>query len=377
MGTRRATKGGWSMEKIRCVGLDVHEQSITIAVAEPEGSVTVLRRIPHDVTEVMKTLKGLAHSGAKVKVAYEAGACGVGLWRRLNDARFECVMVAPSRVPQDGRPKTDGEDAMRLARFLRSGDLTKVYVPDEKTEAMRALTRAREDAIEAQQRARGQLRNFLVHQGLKYGGESKWTKAHLAWVKQLKFIHPALELVRDDYLREVESVAARIVRLTSDIETLVPQSQHWPMIQALMALRGVALVTASTLAFEIGDFGRFGKAKHLMSFMGLVPRENSSGERVSRGSITKAGNAHVRRVLCEAAWNYRNPGTGAAIKQRRAAAPISVQRIAVKAEARLHEKFKRLMLRRKEPNKVNVAVSRELVGFIWAIGQEMSVSSKQ
>jgi transposase len=167
------------MEKVRCIGLDVHVESITIAIADTDGQVTVLRRIEHDIPELLKTLKGLAHS-TKLKVAYGAGACGTGLWRRLNHAGFECVMVAPSRVPSTGRSKTDGEDAMRLARFLRSGDLVEVYVPDRETEALRTLTRARVDAVEAQQRARGQLRNFLVHQGKKYPGEANWTKEHLA-----------------------------------------------------------------------------------------------------------------------------------------------------------------------------------------------------
>jgi transposase len=355
--------------------LDVHEDSITIALADLDGSVTMLRRIRHDVPELLKTLKGLEHSGAKVKVAYEAGACGVGLWRRLNDAKFECVMIAPSRVPQNGRPKNDEEDAKRLARFLRSGDLTKVYVPNEETEALRALTRTREDAVQAQQRARGQLRNFLVHQGLKYPGSSNWTKAHLAWVRALKFAHPALTIVRDDYLREVEGAAARIARLTKDIEALAPQSAHGPTIAALQSLRGVQLVTAATLAFEIGDFNRFEKAKHLMGYLGLVPRELSSGERTVRGSITKAGNAHIRRVLCEAAWNYRFAGAGSAIVKRRGAAPEAVQAIARKAQERLHERYRNFMLRKKEPNKVNVALSRELVGFIWAIGREMSASN--
>jgi transposase len=319
-------------------------------------------------------ISGVSHT-LKVKVAYEAGACGAGLWRRLTKEGFECVMIAPSRVPKDGRHKTDAEDAMRLARFLRSGDLVKVYVPDEETEALRALTRAREDAVEAQQRARGQLRNFLVHQGHQFNGGELWTKAHLAWVKALTFKHEALKLVRDDYFREVEAVANRIGRLTENIETLAPQSSLWPTITALQALRGVQLVTAATLAFEIGQFTRFEKAKHLMGYLGLVPSETSSGERVVKGSITKAGNSHVRRVLCEAAWNYRFSGEGRAIKKRRASTPPAVQAIAAKAQERLHQKYKHLMLRKKEPNKVNVAISRELVGFIWAIGRELEAKA--
>jgi transposase len=365
------------MEKVRFVGLDVHEQSITIAVAEPDGGeVTLFRTIPHDVNQLLKELRQLKHTGVKLKVAYEAGACGTAIWRRLTDVEIDCVMIAPSRLPKDGRQKTDKEDARRLARYLRSGDLTDVYVPDEETEASRALTRAREDAIQAQQRARGQLRNFLVHQGKKFEEVSKWTKAHLKWIRELTFAHKALETVRDDYLREVISVAARIERLTKDIRDLVPQTRQWTTVQALMALRGVELITAATLAFEIGHFTRFGKAQHLMSYLGLVPRESSSGERIARGSITKAGNSHIRRVLCEAAWNYRYAQTSKAISKRRSATSPAVQAIAEKAQGRLHEKYLRLMNRKKEANKINVAISRELAGFIWAIGVEVETSRK-
>lgn len=360
------------METVRCVGLDVHEQSITVAIAEPAGEVMVLRRIPHDVVELLKTLKGLAHH-SKVRVAYEAGATGTGLWRRLNDEGFECIVVAPSRIPRTGRQKTDGEDAMRLARFLRSGDLVSVYVADEDTEALRALTRAREDAVEAQQRARGQLRNFLVHHGLKFDGKTLWTKTHLDWVQKLKFEHQASRIVRDDYLREVEAAAARIGRLTKEIEAQAPQSKQWPKIEALQALRGVQLVTAATIVFEIGNFARFDNPKRLMSYLGQVPREFSSGERVVKGSITKAGNGHVRRVLCEAAWNYRFASTGEAIKKRRAKTSPAVQALAEKAQTRLYARYRHLMLRKKELNKVNVAVGRELVGFIWAIAREVEL----
>jgi transposase len=366
------------MEKVRCVGLDVHEQSITIAVAEPEaGDVTLLRTIPHDVNELLKTLKGLIHTGVKLKVAYEAGACGAGLWRRLNDAEIECVMIAPSRLPKDGRQKTDKEDARRIARYLRSGDLTDVYVPDEETEALRALTRAREDAIQAQQRARGQLRNFLVHQGRKFEDVSKWTKAHMDWIQAQQFAHRALELVRDDYVREVTAAAQRIERLTKDIKDLAPQSRQWTTVQSLMALRGVELITAATLVFEIGHFTRFAKAQQLMSYLGLVPREASSGERITKGSITKAGNSHIRRVLCEAAWNYRYGQTSKTIAKRRAATSPGVQAIAEKAQVRLHDRYERLMNRRKEANKINVAISRELAGFIWAIGVEVETKPKK
>lgn len=355
------------MANVRFVGLDVHEESITLAVAEPDGSVAVLRTIRHDLNELVRAIRDLS-ARAEVKVAYEAGSAGFGIFHKLKSAGIECHVVAPSRVPRNGRQKTDSEDALRLARFLRSGDLTGIYVPDSEQEGLRAITRAREDAIKAQQRARGQLRQFLVREGFKYSG-SAWTKAHLEWIRKLEFDHPAKVIARDDYLREVEAAAARIGRLTENVETCARASPLAPLITALQALRGVQLVTAATIAAEIGDFHRFAQAKHFMSYLGLVPREASSGEREWRGSITKSGNAHLRRVLGEAAWSYRFGGTGAAIRKRRAQVGTDVQAIAAKAQERLHQRWQRMTLRKKEVNKVNIAIARELAGFIWAIGR--------
>lgn len=364
------------MSNVRCVGLDVHEQSITIAIAEPgDAPPTLLRRINNDVGELLKTLRGLRHSGNEVKVAYEAGSPGFALCHRLLKEGFDCHVVAPSKIPSTGRQKTDAADALRLARFLRSGDLVSVYVPDRELEAIRTLTRGREDALAAQQRARQQLRHFMLREERRYPGDTPWTKAHLNWIRSESFDHPALSTMRDDYLREVEMAAARVARLTAAVEALVLKSKLGPMVEALQALKGVQLITAATLAAEIGDFGRFAKAKHLMSYLGLVPREHSSGERTTQGSITKAGNAHVRRVLCEAAWNYRTGGAGKEILRRRALAKPPIQQIAEKAQQRLHHRYRYLMLRKKEANKVNIAVSRELVGFIWAIAREVEGSA--
>ena len=365
------------MSNVRCVGLDVHEQSITIAIAEPgDAPPVVLRRIEHNVNELLKTLHGLRHSGKTVKVAYEAGSQGFALWHRLKKEGFVCQVIAPSRIPKDGRKKTDAEDALRIAKYLRSGDLVSVFVPDAELEAMRTLTRAREDAIEAQQRARQQLRHFLLRLGRRYPGKTAWTAAHLVWIRTEKFDHPALTTVRDDYVREVEDAAARVARLTRDIEVLIPQTKLMPMVTALQALKGVQLITAATIAAEIGDFSRFAGAKHLMSYLGLVPGEHSSGERIAHGSITKAGNAHVRRVLCEAAWNCRTAGAGKTIRARRAMTDETVQQIAEKAQERLHHRYRHLAMRKKEANKINVAMSRELAGFIWAIGRHVEQQKK-
>jgi transposase len=361
------------MEKVRFVGLDVHEESITLAVAESDGSSpAVFRRIPHDLNVLVRALKDLS-ARAQLKIAYEAGSTGFGLQRKLAAAGFECLVVAPSRVPTQGKSKTDAEDAMRLARFLRSGDLTGIYVPDAEVEGLRTLTRAREDALGAQQRARGQLRQFLVREGFRYeGSKTKWTKAHLDWVRKLEFNHPLKALVRDDYLREVELVAARIARLSEQVGVAAEKSPLRPLISALQALRGVQVLTAVTIAAEVGDFRRFDRAKHFMSYLGLVPRESSSGDRQWLGSITKAGNSHLRRVLGEAAWLYRFNGKAKAIAGRRKHASSEVQQIALKAEDRLHQRWRRMTLRGKENNKINIAVARELAGFVWAVGREMA-----
>lgn len=364
------------MSKIRFVGLDVHEQSITIAVAdEGDAGPTVFRRIPHDLNTLVRALKDLS-ARATLKVAYEAGPTGFGMYRKLSKAGIECHVIAPSHVPKNGRQKNDQEDALRIARFLRSGDLVAVYVPTAEVEALRTLTRCREDAIKSQQTARGQLRQFLVREDRKYTGTTKWNKAHLDWIRALEFDHPAKAITRDDYVREVEGAAARIARLTKDIETLAPKSSLAPMVTALQALQGVDLLTAVTIAAEIGDFMRFAKAKHFMSYLGLVPKESSSGEREWRGSITKAGNSHMRRVLGESAQAYRHPGRSKSIALRRQRAPEPVRAIADKAQQRLHERWKRLSMRGKQPNKVTIAIARELAGFVWAIGREMQKAER-
>lgn len=363
------------MHNVRFVGLDVHEQSITLAVADGDGSApSVIRRIPHDLNALVRALKDLA-ARATLKVAYEAGSSGFGLFHKLTKAGFECHVVAPSRIPSQGRQKTDAEDAMRLARFLRSGDLKGIYVPDSQVEGLRALTRAREDALGAQQRARGQLRQFMVREGHRYSGTTAWTKAHLDWIRAQKLDHPAKVIARDDYLREVEAVAARVARLTEQVNAAAEVSPLAPVITALQALRGVQVVTAATIAAEVGDFHRFARASHFMSYLGLVPREASSGERERRGSITKAGNSHLRRVLGEASWHYRYAGTSTAISKRRQRVHEEVRGIADKAQVRLNDRWKRMTLRGKETNKVNVAIARELAGFIWAIGRQVKLAS--
>ena len=362
------------MEKIRFVGLDVHSRSIAVAVAEanglpPENLVT----IPTDTAALMKQLKKLGPL-KNLRVCYEAGPTGFGLCRDLSAAGVNCVVVAPSLVPvQHGdRVKTDRRDAVKLGRFLRSGDLTPIHVPEPETEAMRDLERARDDAKNAQRAARQQLGKFLLRHGRRYEGKSAWTSAHLEWIRAQRFTQQAQQRVTVDYLKAVEDATARVERLTKDITELVEKWSLAPLVKALQALRGVQLVTAVIIAAELGDLARFKTPRELMAYLGLVPSEHSSGESKRRGRITRTGNKHVRRALVESAWSYRyRPSMSAVIKKRNKGLDDGVQKIAWKAQQRLHGRYTRLMEKGKTKQKTVVAVAREMTGFIWAIARQV------
>lgn len=361
------------MSKIaKYVGLDVHKASIVIAVAEQgESAPEVLGTIPNDLTRLLRKLDKLGPRSS-ISVCYEAGPTGFGLHRKLLSAGFECCVVAPSMTPQDknSRVKTDRRDAVRLARFLRSGDLTPIHVPNEDTEAMRDLVRARDAAKKEERACRQQLGKFLLRHDRIYPGKTAWTGMHLDWIRKEQFGHEALRRVHRDYLNAVETATDRVARLTKDIEELSMQGELAAMVTALQALRGVALVVAATVACEIGDFRRFKTAGGLMSFLGLVPSENSSGESKRRGAITKAGNSHVRRALVEAAWAYRFPPKESfAIRKRSKDVAPEVKRIAWKAQNRLHDRYRRMIGRGRAKPLVVTAIARELAGFVWSIGQ--------
>ena len=357
---------------VRYVGLDVHKESITIAVAESgRAAAKQFAEVPHEWAALAKALRRLGPTN-RLRCCYEAGPTGYGLYRAMKTAGIDCVVVAPSLVPvQSGRRiKTDRRDAVKLAHFLRSGDLTAVYVPDEATEALRDLERARDDAKKAQRAARHQLAKFLLRNG-RHWNRHGWTQAHLAWIRQQTLGHEAQRRVRDDYLKTVEDATARVDQLTRDIGELVEHSALAPLIKALQAMRGVQLVTGATIAAEMGDLKRFATARQFMAYLGLVPSEHSSGQSQCRGRITKAGNAHVRRVLVEAAWSYHfRPHLSQDMRRRSRGVADGVLRIAWQAQRRLHRKLTLLLARGKTKQKAVTAVARELAGFVWAIGQQ-------
>lgn len=361
------------MGKLRFVGLDVHKDTIVIAIAEAgRSTAVVLGTFPHDVAKLVKRLVKVEADVSRLRVCYEAGPTGLGLCRRLQQAGIDCVVVAPSLVPQQAgaRVKTDRRDAGRLAHFLRSGDLTTMWVPDEQTEALRDLERSRDDAKNAERVVRHQLDKFLLRNERVFREGRSWTPRHAAWLKQQKFADPCQQCVLDDYVKTVEDATERVQRLSQEIEHFVERTALAPLVQALKAFRGISTRSAVVIAAEIGDLRRFPTARQFLAFVGLVVSEHSSGKTIQRGSLTRTGNTHVRRILMEAAQHYRHrPAWSAALRERQAGVSQAVTDIAWKAQQRLCKRLTYLLERNKPRNKAIAAVARELAGFVWAVGQ--------
>ena len=362
------------MSRIRFVGLDVHADTIAVAVAEAGGEVRSLGVIPNRFESVRK-LVGKLGPVKQLKVCYEAGPTGYVLYWQLAQLGVICEVIAPSLVPRKAgeRVKTDRRDAEKLARCYRAGELTAVWVPDAAHEALRDLVRAREAAKKDQLKARHRLGKFLLRHGKRPEGMKAWTKQHLEWIgSYVHFDQPALEATLQDYLDEVRHVAERIVRLEKAIDEAVRQApaEIRDVVEALQALRGVAQITAATIVSELGSLSRFASPRLLMGYSGLVPSEHSSGNRVQRGSITKTGNSHLRRVVVEAAWAYQHrPNVTGFLLRRQKSLALSdeVKQIAWKAQHRLNKRYKAMSAGGKNKNQIVAALGRELLGFIWAI----------
>jgi transposase len=363
------------MSKIRFLGLDVHADTIAAAVAEPEGEVRPLGIIPNRLESVRKMVAKLGPAN-QLKACYEAGPTGYVLYWQLTALGVQCQVVAPSLVPVKAgdRVKTDRRDAAKLARSHRAGDLTPVWVPDAAHEALRDLVRTREDAKQDQLRARHRLNKFLLRHGQRPPESVKksWTLKYMTWIKEhVHFDQPAQEATLLDYVHEVDHQAERIERLEKSIDVAIEKApaEMRAVIQALQALRGVAKITAVSIVAEVGSLSRFENPRQLMGYSGLVSSEFSSGNRIQRGHITKTGNAHLRRVIVEAAWAYqRRPWVGGALLKRQQGLDAEIKDLAWKAQWRLYHRYCKLAARGKNKNQIVTAVGRELLGFIWAIG---------
>lgn len=374
------------------VGLDVHANSVSVAVASAgNGEARSLGNIPNNVGALRKLLSKEGDI-TKMKVCYEAGPCGYALYWELVQIGVDCDVVAPSLIPTKAsdKVKTDRKDALKLARYLRSGELTPVWVPAPEHEALRNLVRVREACRQDKRRAQQRLEKLLLRQGLsapistrasKTSKDKKvkaFGKKHLEWLKTIRFEHEGTQLAFDEYRAEAAHQTSRIERVDALITKAVaaaPDSLR-EVVLALQSLRGVAQTTAITIATEVGDFSRFAKPPQLMAWAGLVPSEHSSGGpgKSRRFGITKTGNSTVRRLLTECAWHYRYHVTpSSAVDKRRLNASASSIAIAKKAEHRLHDRYKRMDASNKPKNKIVSAIARELVGFVWAIARDIEM----
>lgn len=361
------------------VGLDVHKETIAVAYVahDRQADVVSLGSIGTRQCDIDKLIRKLRGKAKELHFVYEAGPCGYWLYRYLTKQRLACWVVAPSLIPKKAgdRVKTDRRDAVQLARLMRSGDLTPVYVPAVEDEAVRDLTRAREDALKDVKTAKHRLKAFLLRQDIRYEGRANWGPAHLRWLAEVVCQTPAQQIVFQEYVRAVSEHQDRLGRLERELQAAV-QTWRWrPVVEAIQALRGVQFTVAVTVVAELGDLTRFDNPRQLMSYLGLTPSEYSSGQRRHQGAITKTGNAHARRALIEGAWAYRYPAkVSRHLQLRLEKLPKAIQDIGWKAQVRLCKRYRYLLARGKHANKVVVAIAREMVAFIWAIARTVEVA---
>jgi transposase len=362
------------MKNTLYLGLDVHKDSITIAIAMGgrTGEVRVYGTISNDLQALEKALRKIrqANGGARLEVCYEAGPCGFGIARRLAQLKVACTVVAPSMIPKRSgdRVKTDKRDARKLAQLLKAGLLTAVYIPEATDEAMRDLCRARTDAVDDRRRSRHRLKGFLLRHGYRYQGKSAWSAAHERYLRELVLPHPAMKVILEEYLQGIVAAGERIERCEAGMRDLLEKWRLAPAVRALMAMKGFQTVAAMIVVSELGEMHRFGHPRQVMAYLGLVPTENTSSDKRRQGRITKCGNAHVRWLLVECAQHYAAPPkVSAHLSRRQEGQEKEVRAISWRAQNRLHHRYTRLLGRRLQRNKAMVAIARELCGFIWEL----------
>jgi transposase len=363
------------------VGFDTSKLRNAVAVADGVrgGEIRYLGEIENSGVATAKLVRKLAGKYQRLTFCYEAGPTGYGLYRQITSLGYECVVVAPSLIPKKpgDRVKTNRRDAMSLARQLRAGELTAVWVPDRGHEAMRDLTRARETAMMDLRCKRQQVSALLLRQGRSYPADKKtWTKAHMNWLASQRFDYVEQRLVFEEMMLAIRQAQERLTRLAEAVRAAVADWSLADVVTALMAMRGMDVISAATFVAEIGDLSRFQTPRQLMAYLGLVPCEDSTGDTIKRGSITKAGNRRARRMLLECAWSYQHPARVGRAKQPKVdAAPPAVRDIAWKAQCRLNRRYRALIRRGKLKTVAITAVARELAGFIWAIGREINTAA--
>ena len=360
------------------VGIDTSKLRHAVAIADGgrTGEVRFLGEIENTAAATAKLVRKLAAKYERVTFCYEAGPTGYGLHRQIKSLGHECVVVAPSLIPKrpGDKVKTNRRDAVGLARLLRANELTPVWVPDGRHEAMRDLTRARETAMLELRSKRQQVSALLLRQGRSYPESKKtWSKAHTSWLASQKFDYPEQRLVFEEMMLALRQAQERLERLEQAIRAAVTDWSLAEVVTGLMAMRGLDLISAATFLAEIGDLSRFQTPQQLMAYLGLVPSEESSGDTIKRGSVTKAGNRRARRMLVECSWSYQHPPRVGIVKQHKVdAAPPAVREIAWKAQCRLYRRYRALIRKGKLKTVAITAIARELAGFLWAVSRQIA-----
>ena len=351
------------------VGIDAHKKDLFVAMLIGTQAKPVTWTVPNEAQAVRRLVRKLEREApGPVQVFYEAGPCGYALQRQMTTAHVSCDVVAPALIPRKPgeRVKTNRRDARKLVELGRAGLLTAVQPPTPEDEAVRDLARARDDAREDLQRCRHRLGKLLLRRGLHYAGRN-WSRAHRAWIDALEWTHAAERAVVDDYLLAIDHTGARVLELDARLSEIAETEPYREPVGWLRCFRGIDTLTAMLILAELHDFRRFASASALMAYLGLVPGEDSSGEKHRRGRITRTGNALVRRLLVETAWHYQHrPSVGVALTRRRKGQPGRVIAIADKAQQRLCRRFRKLAAEHKPAPKIAVAIARELAGFLWA-----------
>lgn len=370
------------MKKTYYIGLDVHKETIAIAYtfsgsrkdAVYYGECGGANRSVVSALKRLATKLGVPYK--ELKVCYEAGPSGFVLARRLRQLGLDCLLMSPSkteRKPGD-RIKTDKRDAINIAKLFRNGDIVEVRIPPALDEAVRDVCRARTDASDDLRRAKQRLSSFLLRNGYRYSGKSKWTPAHMRYLRELALSDPAQKIVLEEYMQAIDTCIDRVARLAEKMKQLLLDWEWEPIVRALMACKGFQEVAAMTIISELGDLRRFDHPKQLMAFLGLVPSENTTGNRRRQGGITKCGNSHARWMLVECSQHYRKaPKVSIALTTRQEGQSRQVKELAWRMQNRLHSRYVKLKMRGKKENKIIVALARELSAFIWEMQNKLAL----
>ena len=361
------------------IGLDVHQASISIAIAFPGTDAPIYYgKCSSDINVFLKSLRKLMKKyqleKSDLHLCYEAGPCGFVLARHLIRLAFHIWVVAPSLIPtQSGNKfKTDKRDSKKLAHHLRAGDLTPIHIPDVNDEVIRDLCRARTDAVDDYRRSRQRLLSFLVRNGHRYAGKSNWTDAHMRYLRELVLQDPCQKMVLEEYLQAIDTSSQRVQDLIDRMSTVLESWERRSFVEALQGFRGFKIVASMIITSELGDLTRFDHPRKLMAYLGLVPGEYSSGQKRRQGGITKCGNSHARWILVEVAESYKyNPKISKELSRRQEGLGKTVRELSWRAQKRLNRRYVRLLMRGLHKNKIKVAIARELSAFIWELAQVM------